>query len=109
MKEKSSCSPAAKDYIRTEVHLAETTLIRLEISTVSDLTLEVSVPDLIPRIQLTFSFIIKIFHQGRPFSFSLCCGKNLLLSDLPDPTVSKLSLHRILPSKNFEAQEFLMD
>lgn len=50
MKEKSSCSPTAQDYIRAEVHLAETALIRLEIGTVSDLTSEVSMPDLIPRI-----------------------------------------------------------
>lgn len=35
--------------LKTEVHLGETTLIRLEIGTVSDLTLEVSMPDLTPR------------------------------------------------------------
>lgn len=50
MKEKSSCSQTAQGCIRTEVHLAVTTLIKLEIGTVSDLTLEVSVPDLMPKI-----------------------------------------------------------
>lgn len=59
MEEKCSCSQIAQTGIRTEVHLVGTTLIRLGSGTLADLTLEVLMPDLIPRIYFTFIFIIE--------------------------------------------------
>lgn len=59
MKEESSCFPTTRDYIKTEVQLSETTLIRLQSGTVSEFTLEGSMPDLISGIYLTFLLYYK--------------------------------------------------
>lgn len=63
MKENTSWSPTAQGYIRREIHLTEKTLMKLQIGTGSDLTLYISVTDLIQRVQLTFIFIIKLKYS----------------------------------------------